>query len=393
MPAEVSGPAAVPARPLSLGNPRVRGIVIEAVLLAGVAALFIWLGLNGASNIRGATGFGFLGERAGVSLAESVIPYSPDRSYAYALLAGFANTMLVAVLGIVIASIVGLLIGVARLSHNWLISKLAAVYVETFRNIPPLLVIFFWYFGVLAILPIPKNALDLGLGISISRRGLYAPSPVWASGAIWVAAALILAVLAALALGRWAKARQMRTGQPFPALIAGIVLVGAITAAAFLAAGMPLHFDVPHKTRFNLVGGLHVAPEFVALLLALAIYTASFIAEIVRGGILSVARGQTEAAYALGLRSGPTLRRIVLPQALRVIVPPLTSEYLNLTKNTSLAVTIGFADLVAVGGDILNKTGQAVEVVAIWMAVYLGISLLTALLMNLFNRRMALAER
>jgi general L-amino acid transport system permease protein len=373
---------------------RLRGLAIEVALVVAVVAAFVWIGTNTAANLARAhiaSGFGFLGQRAGFEIAQSLIPFSPDRSYGYALLAGLANTLLVAVLGIGLASLIGLLVGIARLSRNWLVRTLAAVYVETFRNIPPLLVIFFWYFGVLAVLPPPRQALDLGLGFSVSNRGLYAPMPIAGPGMVWVAIVFALAVLAAAALGRWARA--WRAGDGFPAGWAGLALVIATTAAAFVAAGSPLHFAFPEKTRFNLLGGLQLQPEFVALLLALSIFTAAFIAEIVRAGVLAVGRGQTEAAYSLGLRPGPTLRLVVLPQALRVIIPPLTSEYLNLTKNTSLAVAVGFSELVAVGGQILNQTGQAIEVVVIWMAVYLGISLLTALAMNRFNRRIALVER
>jgi general L-amino acid transport system permease protein len=373
---------------------RLRGLAIEVALVVAVVAAFVWIGTNTAANLARAhiaSGFGFLGQRAGFEIAQSLIPFSPDRSYGYALLAGLANTLLVAVLGIGLASLIGLLVGIARLSRNWLVRTLAAVYVETFRNIPPLLVIFFWYFGVLAVLPPPRQALDLGLGFSVSNRGLYAPMPIAGPGMVWVAIVFALAVLAAAALGRWARA--WRAGGGFPAGWAGLALVIATTAAAFVAAGSPLHFAFPEKTRFNLLGGLQLQPEFVALLLALSIFTAAFIAEIVRAGVLAVGRGQTEAAYSLGLRPGPTLRLVVLPQALRVIIPPLTSEYLNLTKNTSLAVAVGFSELVAVGGQILNQTGQAIEVVVIWMAVYLGISLLTALAMNRFNRRIALVER
>ncbi|HVV92777.1 MAG TPA: amino acid ABC transporter permease [Hyphomicrobiales bacterium] len=380
----------------AIDRQRLRSVFIEAALVIAVVAVLVWIGTNTAANLQRAhiaSGFGFLGQRAGFEIAQSLIPFSPDRSYGYALLAGLANTLLVAVLGILLASAIGFVVGVARLSRNWLVRTLAAVYVEIFRNIPPLLVIFFWYFGVLAVLPPPRQALDLGLGFSVSNRGLYAPEPVAGHGMIAVGLVFVFAVAAAVALARWAHARSEHTGRGFPGAVVGLVLVIVATGLAFVAAGMPLHLALPQRTRFNLIGGLQLQPEFVALLFALSIFTAAFIAEIVRSGVLAVGRGQTEAAYSLGLKPGPTLRLVVLPQALRVIIPPLTSEYLNLTKNTSLAVAVGFSELVAVGGQILNQTGQAIEVVVIWMAVYLGISLLTSFAMNRFNRRIALVER
>ncbi|SEQ01300.1 general L-amino acid ABC transporter membrane protein [Faunimonas pinastri] len=385
-----------PARSSFLNDPDKRGYIIQAVLLVLVVAFIWWLGHNTAQNLQRlhiASGFGFLNERAGFNIGQSLIPYSGDRSYGYALLVGIINTIEVAILGIVIATIVGVLVGVGRLSSNWLIRQLATVYVELFRNIPPLLVIFFWYFGVLAVLPNPRDAINLGLGFSLSNRGLFTPKPIFEHGALYVGIAILVGIVAAWALSRWATARQMRTGQQFPSFWAGLAVIVVLGAASFAATGAPLHFDIPVKTRFNLNGGSQLGPELVSLLLALAIYTASFIAEIVRAGILSVSHGQTEAAYSLGLKVGPTMRKIILPQALRVVIPPLTSEYLNLMKNTSLAVAIGFADLVAVGGSILNQTGQSVEVVLIWMLVYLGLSLIMAVLMNWYNRKMALVER
>jgi general L-amino acid transport system permease protein len=376
-------------------NPQVRSFVFQAVLLVVVAVLIGWFVRNTADNLAQlhiASGYGFLNNRAGFNIA-AFMPFSPDDSYGYSILVGLVDTLVVSVLGIAIATIVGLVVGIARLSRNWLVRMLASVYVETFRNIPPLLVILFWYFAVIGALPEPRNAIQFGLDISLSNRGFFMPRPVFGA-AFWITGLAFVAGLAgAWLLGRWAHARQMRTGQPFPAVWAGTGLVVVLCLVVFFASGAPLSFDVPVKTRFNLNGGMTLSPEFASLLLALGLYTASFIAEIVRAGILAVSYGQTEAANALGLRSGRTLRLVILPQALRVIIPPLTSEYLNLTKNTSLAVAIGYADLVAIGGSILNQTGQSVEVVLIWMVVYLGISLITSYGMNLFNRRMALVER
>jgi general L-amino acid transport system permease protein len=288
---------------------------------------------------------------------------------------------------------IGFLVGIGRLSSNWLIRKLSTVYVEVFRNIPPLLVILFWYFGVIAILPAPRDAIHFGLGFSLSNRGVFMPKLLLEPGAGLIGVAILVAVAAIVALWVWARRRQMETGAQFPVLWTGLALLLGLPLLAYLAAGAPLGLEFPEQTRFSLRGGVQLQPEFLALVLALSIYTASFIAEIVRAGILAVSHGQTEAAHSLGLRSGPTLRLVVIPQAMRVIIPPLTSQYLNLTKNSSLAIAIGYADLVSVGGTILNQTGQAVEVVAIWMAVYLSISLTTSLFMNWFNRKMALVER
>ena len=376
-------------------SPAVRSFVFQSVLLVVVALLVGWFVRNTADNLAElhiASGYGFLGARAGFNV-EAFLPFSPDDSYGYSIVVGLVDTLIVSILGIVIATVVGLIVGVARLSRNWLVRMLATIYVETFRNIPPLLVILFWYFAVIAALPDPRNALQFGLDISLSNRGFFMPRPVFGPGFWLTVAAFVIGLLGAWAIRRWAYERQMRTGQPFPAFRAGLGLIVVLCLVVFFASGAPLSFDVPVKTRFNLRGGMTLTPEFTSLLLALGLYTASFIAEIVRAGILAVSHGQTEAAHALGLRSGPTLRLVVLPQAFRVIIPPLTSEYLNLTKNTSLAVAVGYADLVAIGGSILNQTGQSVEVVLIWMAVYLGLSLITSFGMNLFNSRMALVER
>ncbi|MGQ7791422.1 amino acid ABC transporter permease [Faunimonas sp. B44] len=396
-PISESGPVAIPReRSAFLNDPRKRGFLVQFLLLLVVVSFFAWVATNTATNLQRAniaSGFGFLENRAGFDVSQSAVPYYQDDSYGWALVVGLANTLLVAAAGIVIASLVGFLVGIGRLSSNWLVRQLATVYVETFRNIPPLLVIFFWYFGVLAVLPQPRDALDVGFGFSLSNRGMFAPKPIFEEGAWLIGAALIAGIAATFAIARWARRRQMRTGEQVRLLPIGIGLIVGLPVLAFFLAGMPISLEFPQQTRFNLVGGLQIKPEFIALLLALSIYTAAFIAEIVRAGILAVSRGQSEAAHSLGLRSGQTLRLIVIPQALRVIIPPLTSQYLNLTKNSSLAIAIGYPDLVAVGGTILNQTGQAVEIVVIWMTVYLGISLATSLFMNWFNRRVALVER
>ncbi|KAB2875559.1 MAG: amino acid ABC transporter permease [Bauldia sp.] len=378
-------------------DPRFRAIVSQAAVVAGLVLLVVWIVDNTIANLQRAniaSGFDFLSTRAGFDISQSLIAYSPERSYARAFLVGLLNTLLVAAIGIVVATIIGFLVGIARLSRNWIVARIAAVYVETLRNIPVLLQLLFWYRAVLSILPGPRQAIDLPLGGSLSNRGLLLPSPVLSEGFFATPIAFAAAVLAAIAVAVWARRRQMATGQPFPTLWTNLAIIVVGTLVVFLATGAPLSFEFPELKGFNFVGGLHVLPEFLALLLGLSLYTATYIAEIVRAGILAVAPGQTEAAFALGLRPGVTMRRVVVPQAMRVIIPPLTSQYLNLTKNSSLAVAVAYPDLVLVfAGTVLNQTGQAVEVIFITMLVYLAISLATSAFMNWFNRRVALVER
>ena len=377
-------------------DPKIRGIFFQAVLFIALAAFVWWITGNTVANLRRAhiaSGFGFLNGRAGFDVSNALIPYSSDSTMGRALLVGLLNTLLVAMAGIVTATVIGFLVGVGKLARNWLIRQLCTVYIEIFRNIPPLLVIFFWYLGVLSVLPLPRNSIRFPLKMYLNSRGFYMPAPIWGEGAWLTGAGFLAGIALALTAARWARRRQMTTGKRFPVLWASIVLIIGLPLVAFALTGFPLSFDVPKASIFNLTGGIQVKPEFLSLYLALSFYTAAFIAEIVRAGILGVDRGQTEAAYSLGMTPGPTLRLVIVPQALRIIVPPLTSQYLNLTKNTSLAVAIGYADLVAIGGTILNQTGQAVEIVAIWMIVYLGISLSVSVLMNWFNARMALTEK
>ncbi len=384
------------ARAALFYDPKVRGIVYQTVILGAFVLFVWWIVGNTIENLQRqniASGFEFLRGRAGFDVSQSLIPYSSDSTYGRALVVGLLNTILVAVLGIVTATAIGFLLGIGRLSRNWLIRKLCTVYIEIFRNIPPLLVIFFWYWGVLSVLPGPRQSLDLLLGAFVNNRGVVIPKPIWGEGAWLVAVAFALALVMAWLVRRWASARQAATGQQFPSGWTALGLVAGMPLLALAAMGFPLSFEFPELGTFNLRGGLTVNPEMLALYLALSIYTASFIAEIVRAGINGVAKGQTEASYALGLRPGSTTRLVIVPQAMRIIIPPLTSQYLNLTKNSSLAIAIGYPDLVANGGTILNQTGQAIEIVAIWMAVYLGLSLLTSAFMNWFNAKMALVER
>ena len=297
-------------------------------------------------------------------------------------------------LGIVFATLLGFVIGIARLSPNWLIARLAGTYVECIRNLPLLFQILFWYLAALGTLPGPRQSISLFGEIFLNNRGFIVPAPLLGEGMRYVGLAFILGIAATIALRIWAKRRQDRTGQRFPLFWAGLALVVGLPLIVFAALGFPLRFETPQLRGFNFVGGMRLLPEFMALLIALSTYTAAYIAEAVRAGIQAVARGQTEAAHALGLRRGLTLRLIVVPQAMRVIVPPLTNQYLNLTKNSSLAVAIGYPDLVAVfAGTSLNQTGQAIEILAITMGVYLTLSLATSALMNWYNARIREAQR
>ena len=385
-----------PRRGSFINDPKVRGLFFQVVVILLLVAGTWWIVNNVIDNLRRsniASGFSFLRSRAGFDIAESPIAYTSDSTYGRAILVGFLNTLIVAATGIVTATVIGFLVGIGRLSNNWLVRQISTVYIELFRNIPPLLVIFFWYFGVLSVLPGARESIHLPLESYINNRGVYFPRPVWGEGAWLILAALALGIAIAWFVARRARQRQMATGQPFPVVWTSIGLIVGLPVLAFVLSGFPLSFDVPQQSTFNLTGGFQVKPEFLSLYLALSFYTAAFIAEIVRAGILGVNRGQTEAAEALGLRARQTLRLVVVPQALRIIIPPLTSQYLNLTKNSSLAIAIGYPDLVATGGTVLNQTGQAIEIVVIWMVIYLGISLLTSAFMNWFNAKMALVER
>jgi general L-amino acid transport system permease protein len=380
-----------------INDPRLRAIVFQALVIVALVAFVVWIADNTITNLRRAniaSGFDFLWHRAGFDIAQTLIPYSTESTYGTALIVGLLNTLLVAIVGIVLASIIGFLLGIARLSANWLLARLATVYIETLRNIPVLLQLLFWYKAVLSLLPSPRQGYPLPFGANLSNRGLLVPSAIAEPAFAYTPLAFLVAIIAVVVLGRWAHRRQLATGRPFPMFWTGLAILICLPLVIFLATGAPLAFQYPQLKGFNFVGGWNIKPEFISLLLGLSLYTATYIAEIVRAGILAVAHGQTEAAYALGLRPGSTLRLVVVPQAMRVIIPPLTSQYLNLTKNSSLAVAIGYPDLVAVfAGTVLNQTGQAVEVIFLTMLVYLAISLATSLFMNWFNRRVALVER
>ncbi len=445
-------------------DPEKRGYMYQAVLFAAVV-YFVYAAVDNAlfnlQKQKIASGFGFWNNTAGFDIGQRLIPYETTSTYGRAFWVGLLNTLLVAGVGIVFATIFGFIIGIARLSKNWLVQKLATIYVEVIRNTPLLLQLLFWYNAVLKALPEVRDSVEFkapvlrlwpelimiflpialitggsmmvrrsagtpqasvgkiggvlfgligvalllfdlfsmrfeftSLGMYLNNRGLFAPEPVFGANFPWVLATLVLGLIGYFLYGRWARILQERTGQQSPVLKVGFLIVIVIPLLVFYLVGKPLTFVHPDLGRFNIRGGVQIYPEFVALVLGLVIYTAAFIAEAVRAGIQAVSKGQTEASYALGLRPGPTLDLVVVPQAMRVIIPPLTSHYLNLTKNSSLAVAIGYPDLVQVfTGTVLNQTGQAVEVVAITMGVYLTISLTTSLFMNWYNSRKALVER
>lgn len=448
-------------RPSFVNDPRVRAIAVQIFLLL-VLGWFAWeIVHNTVTNLRTrniASGFDFLNSTAGFSVTQALVPYSEASSYGRAIFVGFLNTLLVAALGIVFATVIGFTLGVMRLSKNWMVAKVAETYIEIVRNVPLLLQIFVWYATVLKPLPPPAKAPQVGLpypgpgalllaavaigalwllrrlylsttsvvmriagtagvfaalwamggvissfgltvigfvpmGVFLSNRGFIVPKITFTEGVWFEMIAFAIGIVAAFLIARWARRRQEATGEQFPVVATSLGLIIGLPVLAYFVAGAPAVVEYPELRGFNFRGGVNVVPELIALLVALSTYTAAFIAEIVRAGIQAVSHGQSEAAHALGLRPGPTLRLVVIPQALRVIIPPLASQYLNLTKNSSLAVAIGYPDLVAMGGTVLNQTGQAIEVIAIWMVVYLTLSLLTSAFMNWFNSRMKLVER
>ncbi len=378
-------------------NPTFRSAVFQIVAILALIFFFYTIVNNALNNLeaRGiATGFGFLNQEAGFGIGLTLIEYNETYSYGRTFIIGLLNTALVSFLGIILATVIGFIVGIARLSSNWLVSRFAAVYIEIFRNIPLLLQIFFWYFAVLQALPSARQSMSLGEAIFLNVRGLYFPAPVFGEGSSVVIATFLIGIVASVLINIWAKNKQRLTGQqtPMGRIIFGLVVV--LPTIAYFVMGSPISAEYPELKGFNFRGGISIIPELAALLLALSIYTASFIAEIVRSGINAVSHGQTEAAMSLGLPRTRTLKLVIIPQALRIIIPPLTSQYLNLTKNSSLAMAIGYPDLVSVfAGTTLNQTGQAIEIIAMTMAVYLTLSLVTSALMNLYNRKVALVER
>ncbi|MFL2899248.1 MAG: amino acid ABC transporter permease [Candidatus Pelagibacterales bacterium] len=380
-----------------LFNRSVQGIFYQIVTLVLVILAVLYIVDNTASNMvaRGlASGFHFLGVESQFDIGMTLIDYSPTSTYFDSFVVGLLNTLLVAGLGISIATIVGFAVGIARLSSNWLIARLAESYIEILRNIPLLLQIFFWYFAVLRALPKPKQSLEFADSFFLNNRGLFIPDPVFGESGTLILYSFIAAILISIGIAIWSKQRQNKTGQTFPVFYSSIGLLISFVFLSMLATGFPVTFDYPELKGFNFKGGIKLIPELVALTFALSMYTASFIAEVVRAGIQAVSLGQTEAARSLGLNPNQILRLVIIPQALRVIVPPLTNQYLNLTKNSSLAAAIAYPDLVLVfAGTALMQTGQAIEIIGMVMGVYLFLSLMTSIIMNLFNRFMRVAER
>ncbi|HTW26493.1 MAG TPA: amino acid ABC transporter permease [Acetobacteraceae bacterium] len=381
---------------LSWSDPVLRSLVWQVVIIGIVVAVAWYLISNANRNLAArhiATGFGFLQNTSGVPIGESLVTYTPGAStYGWALVVGILNTLKVAVVGVVLATILGTLIGVARLSQNWLLSRICAVYIEVMRDIPLLLQLLFWY-GLLQVLPVPRRAFHPVPGVFLSNRGILFPLLDWKSAHSWALLAFAIGLVLTTLWSRHARRRQEATGQRPPVWPVALALLVGLPVVVWAALGAPFHLDLPVLRGFNFHGGGSMTPEYGALTFGLVIYTAAYIAEIVRSGILAVPHGQWEAAGALGLHRGQLLRLIVLPQAMRVIIPPMTSEYLNLTKNSSLAVAIGYQDIVSIAGTEINQTGQAIEGIAIIMAVYLTISLSISLFMNWYNARIALVER
>ena len=386
-----------PPRAAPLDDPKFRGIVYQILLCLLIALAAAAIVRNVTENLarnRITSGFGFLDQTAGFDISQTLIDYSVQTStYGRAFWVGLLNTLLIAGLGIVLATVWGFVIGIARLSRNWLVANVARGYVELIRNIPLLLQLLFWYNAVLKALPEMRESIVFG-GAVLNNRGLFLPQPDFGPGTGLVALAFVIGIASALGLRLAAKRRLERTGQTIPVFGSSLALVIGLPVIAFLLAGAEVRLVHPELGRFNVRGGVEILPEFGALLFGLVVYTAAFIAEVVRAGLLSVSRGQTEAAAALGLRRRQILNLIVIPQAKRVIIPPLTNQYLNLTKNSSLAVAIGYPDFVQIfTGTVLNQTGQAVEVVVITLAVYLALSLTTSAAMNWYNARVAYVGR
>ena len=398
-----------PKRRLELrwSDPRLRAIVYQVLIVGAVAAVLWYFVANARQHLNEqhvTTGFGYLDRNAGFQISESPIPFDGAvNSFGLAVVVGVLNTIKVSVIGVVLATVLGTLIGIGRLSRNWLLSRLCGVYVEVVRDIPVLLQLFFWYILLQTALPTIQQFRAWGAnaplqwhplpGVFVSQRGLRFPSLDWAPAHSWALLACAVGFVATVLLSRRAKTQQEATGKRPAVWPFGLLLVVGLPLVVWAALGMPFALEMPALRGFNFVGGSFLSPEFFALEFGLVVYTAAYIAEIVRSGILAVPKGQWEAAGALGMGAGTVLRRIILPQAMRVIIPPMTSQFLNLTKNTSLAVAIGYADLMSVTGTILNQTGQSPEAIAIAMAVYLVISLSISTYMNWFNGRIALKER
>ncbi|MGA0584661.1 MAG: amino acid ABC transporter permease [Castellaniella sp.] len=384
-----------PRRRWSWNDPATRALIYQ-VLILGLVALGVWyLASNTLHNLAArniSTGFDFLHEEAGFAIGESMVDYSPADTYGQAVVVGLLNTLKVSVIGVIAATLFGTLLGISRLSKNWLLARLSGLYIEVMRNIPLLLQLFFWYALITELMPGPRQALQPLPDVFVSNRGFKIP---WFKGDAmdWIFGGLALAIVLIVLLAHWARRRQDATGKIFPLGRAALGLLIIVPVLAFWVSGGSLELDRPELKGFNFQGGLNMSPEFSALLLGLVTYTSAFVGEVVRSGIQAVSQGQWEAASSIGLSRARTLRLVILPQAMRVIIPPMTSQYLNLTKNSSLAVAIGYPDIVAVTNTILNQTGQAIEGIMIIMAAYLVVSLSISIFMNWYNKRIALVER
>ena len=373
-----------------------RGIIYQLIAVGLLGFAVWWLATNTLENmrIRGIqSGFGFLAQPAGFDIGESIIEFDSANPYWKAFLVGLSNTLRVAIIGIFFTTILGTLIGIGRLSKNFLLRGLCTWYVELFRNIPVLIQLLMWYFILTTLLPPVAEALQLGPGMYVSKSGMSFPIPEWGFGQALAAAGMVVGLVVSAFYRRWSRAQFERTGIPRATFWPSVAMVVGLGLIGWLAGGAPTALEFPEKTEMNVSGGGAVTPEFLAVVIGLTIYTAAFVAEIVRSGIQSVAWGQSEAASALGLSRGQQLKLVLLPQAMRVIIPPMTNQYLNLTKNSSLAVAIGYPDLVSISNTTLNQTGRAVECIAIVMLVYLTTSLATSLLMNWYNARSPIKER
>ena len=380
-----------------LRDRKVRDVLWQALATVGLVVVVVFFVRNASDNMVKAgiaSGFQFLWRDSGIEVPFNITGYKPSDTILALLWTGIVNTLLVSAAAVVVATVVGFTVGLMRLSHNWLLSTLAAVYIEFVRNIPLLFFVLFWYFGVLAALPTPKESYDF-LGVAfLNRRGLSIPLPNEVTGFQLALLAIAVLIVVQIGLARWAKARQARTGRDFPTWMVGFVLCGLLPIAAFAVAGAATSWDVPTLRGFNYRGGFVLVPEFVALFMALSTYTAGFIAEVVRGGIQSVRQGQIDAARALGLTPGRVVRLVVIPQAMPVIIPPITSQYLNLIKNSSFGAAIAYPEIVAVFmGSALVATGQAIEIIAITLGIYLTIGLAVSAFMNWYNARHRLVTR
>ncbi|MEH6578668.1 MAG: ABC transporter permease subunit [Amphritea sp.] len=375
---------------------KVRGIMAQVLVTGGIAFLAWYLISNTFENLdkQGiATGYGFLSLQSSFGISEHIISFDPSNTYGRALLVGLLNTVKVSFIGIIIATIIGFAVGISRMSSNWILSRIAAIYINLFRNIPVLLQLIFWYALINNGFPKPKQALEVLPDVFLSNRGVLYPVPADHPAYFWMGVVFVAALFGAWLLRRWALARQDRTGQSFPTVWAGLALVVVSVFITYLVFGAPTEMDTPVLKGFNFKGGAKLSPEFLSLLIGLSLYTSTYIADIVRSGLQSVPKGQKEAATDLGLKPSQTLVYVVIPQAQRVMIPPLTSQFLNLTKNSSLAVAVGYPDLVSLSNTTMNQTGQAIEAISIFMGIYLGLSLTISLFMNWYNKRMALVER